>query len=102
MTVMVARRLSPVLPEVTVPLATLQGQAARPGENRLLGPLDPALARDLAAAAARSPASRWEVTIVDDHGYAVGHGLPAPDAQAAGNGNHSSSRGLPAARCTPA
>jgi hypothetical protein len=60
---------------VTVPLATLQGRAARAGENRLLGPLDPAMARDLAAAAARSTCSRWEVTIVDDHGYAAGHGI---------------------------
>ena len=66
------------LPEVTVPLATLQGRADRPGDNRLLGPLDPALARDLAAAAARSPASRWEVTIVDDQGYATGHGIARP------------------------
>ncbi|MGH3206576.1 MAG: hypothetical protein ACRDNO_02310, partial [Trebonia sp.] len=65
----------PVLPEVTVPLATLQGRAARAGENRLLGPLDPALSRDLALAAARSPDSRWELTIVDDQGYAVGHGV---------------------------
>jgi hypothetical protein len=63
------------LPEVTVPLATLRGLAARAGENRLLGPLDPAMARDLAAAAARSPHSRWEVTIVDAQGYAVGHGI---------------------------
>ena len=66
------------LPEVTVPLDTLQGRAARAGDNRLLGPLDPAMARDLAAAAARSPHSRWEVTIVDDHGYAVGHGIARP------------------------
>ncbi len=66
------------LPEVTVPLDTLQGTAARAGDNRLLGPLDPALARDLAAAAARSPGSRWEVTIVDDRGYAVGHGIARP------------------------
>jgi hypothetical protein len=64
-----------VLPAVTVPLATLLGLAERPGENRLLGAFDPALARDLAAAAARSPLSRWEVTIVDRHGYAVGHGV---------------------------
>jgi len=28
----------PVLPEVTVPLATLQATAARPGDSRLLGP----------------------------------------------------------------
>jgi hypothetical protein len=67
-----------VLPEVMVPLATLQGLAERPGDNRLLGPLDPAMARDLAASAARSSASRWEVTIVDDHGYAVGHGIARP------------------------
>jgi hypothetical protein len=66
------------LPEVTVPLATLQGQANRPGDNRLLGPLDPAMARDLAAAAARSPSSQWEVTIVDDQGYAIGHGIARP------------------------
>ncbi len=63
------------LPEVTVPLTTLQGRAERPGENRLLGPLDPAMARDLAAAAARSPHSRWEVTVVDVQGYAIGHGV---------------------------
>ena len=68
----------PVLPEVTAPLATLQGRAERPGDNRLLGPLDPALIRDLAAAAARHPFSRWEVTIVDDQGYAVGHGVARP------------------------
>ncbi len=66
------------LPEVTVPLATLQHRAARAGDSRLLGPLDPALARDLAAAAARSPASRWELTIVDQHGYATGHGTARP------------------------
>jgi hypothetical protein len=66
------------LAEVTIPLATLQGRAQRPGDNRLLGPLDPAMARDLAAAAARSPHSRWEVTIVDEHGYAAGHGIARP------------------------
>jgi hypothetical protein len=65
----------PVLPEVTAPLTTLQRGAKRPGDNRLLGPLDPALTRDLAAAAARSPYATWEVTIVDDHGYAIGHGI---------------------------
>jgi hypothetical protein len=68
----------PVLPEVIAPLATLQGRAKRPGDNRLLGPLDPALTRDLAAAAARSPSARWEITIIDDHGYATGHGIAHP------------------------
>jgi hypothetical protein len=63
---------------VTVPLATLLGRAERAGENRLLGPLDPALTRELARAAARSPHSRWEVTIVDEHGHAIGHGPARP------------------------
>ena len=66
------------LAEVTVPLATLQRQAERAGDNRLLGPLDPALARDLAAAAARSPRSRWEITVVDENGYATGYGIGRP------------------------
>jgi len=66
------------LPEVAAPLATLQKRAERAGETRLLGPLDPALTRDLAEAAARSPHSRWGVTIVDDHGYAIGHGIARP------------------------
>jgi hypothetical protein len=83
----------PVLPEVTVPLATLQGRAERPGDNRLLGPLDPAVARDLAAAAARSPSSRWEVTVVDGHGYAVGHGIAR--AGRAGQRQETQPSGLP-------
>jgi hypothetical protein len=40
---------------LTVPLATLLGLAGRPGELGPAGPIDPALARDLAAAAARNP-----------------------------------------------
>jgi hypothetical protein len=70
--------------EVTVPLATVQGLARSAGENRLLGPLDPALTRDLAAAAARSPYSRWSVTVVDEHGYAVGHGVARARSAATG------------------
>src|SRR5437016_1284041 len=40
---------------LTVPLATLAGLADRPGELGSLGPVDPWLARDLAAAAAANP-----------------------------------------------
>ena len=47
---------------LTVPLATLAGLADRPGELGGLGPVDPWLARDLAAAAAREP----EVHLVPD------------------------------------
>ncbi len=71
---------APPLAEVTVPLATLQHRAERAGDNRRLGPLDPALARDLAAAAARSPNSRWEIIAVDEHGYAIAHGIARPPA----------------------
>ncbi|HEX9039737.1 MAG TPA: DUF222 domain-containing protein [Trebonia sp.] len=63
------------LAELTIPLATLRHRAARAGDSRLLGLIDPALARDLASAAARSPGSRWELTIVDEHGYTIGHGI---------------------------
>jgi hypothetical protein len=66
------------LATLTVPLATLQHRAERAGDSRLLGPIDPALARELAAAAARSPQSRWELIVVDEHGYATGHGIARP------------------------
>src|SRR5690348_3139858 len=36
-----------LLPEVTAPLVTLQRRAERPGDNRLLGPLDSAMTREL-------------------------------------------------------
>ena len=40
---------------LTVPLATVTGLADRPGELAGIGPVDPWLARDLAAAAAQQP-----------------------------------------------
>jgi Domain of unknown function (DUF222) len=72
--------VSPVLPaltaraNLTIPLATLQQLAERPGTGHGLGPLDPALARDLAATAANSPHSRFCVTVTDPTGIAIGHG----------------------------
>jgi hypothetical protein len=64
---------------LTVPLATLTGLADRPGELAGLGPVDPWLARDLAAAAAANPASTWCVTVTDEHGHAIGHGCARPE-----------------------
>jgi hypothetical protein len=64
----------PARSNLTLPLATLLGLAERPGAGHGLGPLDPALVRDLAVAAARSPHSQWCVTITDASGYAIGHG----------------------------
>ena len=63
---------------LTAPLATLARLADRPGELAGLGPIDPWLARDLAAAAARNPKTTWCVTVTDEHGHAVGHGCARP------------------------
>ena len=64
---------------LTVPLGTAAGLADRPGELAGLGPVDPWLARDLVAAAARNPATTWCVTVTDQHGHAVGHGCARPE-----------------------
>ncbi len=64
---------------LTIPLGTYLGQADRPGHSHGLGPIDPKLARDLAAAAARNPHSRWCVTVTDADGIAIGHGCAKPN-----------------------
>jgi hypothetical protein len=64
---------------LTVPLSTATGLADRPGELAGLGPVDPWLARDLIAAAARNPKTTWCVTVTDRQGHAVGHGCARPE-----------------------
>ena len=66
---------------LTAPLVTLTRLAGRPGELAGLGPVDPWLARDLAAAAARNPSSTWCVTVTDEHGHAIGHGCARPESK---------------------
>ena len=87
---------------LTVPLATLAGLADRPGELAGLGPVDPWLARDLAAAAARNPKTTWCVTVTDQHGHAVGHGCARPEPKShrkrAGPGRHRARPGSPSPR----
>ncbi len=74
---------------LTIPLATLLGLAERPGELSGLGPVDPALARDLAKAAAANPKTTWCLTVTDQHGHATGHGCakPEPRTRITGSGN---------------
>jgi hypothetical protein len=59
---------------VTIPWATLQGQSEVPGEAGGFGLLDGDDARDLAAAAARHPGTRWCVTALNPDGTAAAHG----------------------------
>ena len=63
---------------LTVPEATVTSHADRPGELAGIGPVDPDLARELAATAARNPRSTWCITVTDQHGHAVGHGCARP------------------------
>jgi len=63
---------------LTIPESTLTRRAARPGELAGLGPIDPDLARDLAAAAARNPRSTWCLTVTDRQSHAIGHGCARP------------------------
>jgi len=64
--------------DLIVPLATLLRLAERPGEIHGFGLLDPALARELAAAAAASPRAEVCVTVTSPEGYAIGHGCARP------------------------
>jgi len=68
---------------ITVPLATCLGRSGTPGEAAGFGLLDARSARDLIAAAARHPRTRWCVTVLHPDGTAAAHGCapgrhPAP------------------------
>ncbi len=58
---------------ITIPAATLQGQSETPGEAGGFGLLDGDDARDLAAAAARHPRTRWCITALNPDGTAAAH-----------------------------
>ena len=67
---------------ITIPLTTYQGRSDTPGEADGFGIVDGDDARDLAAAAARHPRTRWCVTALNPDGTAAAHGClpgrPAP------------------------
>jgi hypothetical protein len=59
---------------ITIPLTTYQGRSDTPGEAGGFGILDGDNARDLVAAAARHPRTRWCVTALNPDGTAAAHG----------------------------
>ena len=59
---------------LTIPLTAWLGLTGQPGEAAGYGPLDAAACRDLTAALASVPGSRWCVTITSPRGAALGHG----------------------------
>jgi Domain of unknown function (DUF222) len=58
---------------ITIPLTTYQGRSDAPGEADGYGILDGDDARDLAAAAARHPRTRWCITALNPDGTAAAH-----------------------------
>jgi hypothetical protein len=73
---------------LTVPLLTHLGLTSEPGLVAGFGPVDPALARELAARAAAHPASRFCVTVTGPDRQAIGHGcIPGrpPDLSRSGS-----------------
>jgi hypothetical protein len=62
---------------ITVPHTALGGDAGPPGEVAGFGITDHADTRDLIAAAARNPATRWCVTVLNPGGTAAAHGCAA-------------------------
>ena len=59
---------------ITVPHTALEGDSGPPGEVAGFGILDHADTRDLVAAAARNPATRWCVTVLYPDETAAAHG----------------------------
>ncbi len=57
-----------------MPLETLQGMSETPGEVGAFGLIDAPDARDLVAAAARHPRTRWCITALNPDGTAAAHG----------------------------
>ncbi|MBV9379729.1 MAG: HNH endonuclease [Streptosporangiaceae bacterium] len=77
---------------ITIPLATLLGTGAAPGDAAGFGLLDPAAARDLAATASHHPATRWCVTLTGHDGTATAHGC-APGQHPYHPGQHPAAGG---------
>jgi hypothetical protein len=80
------------LADLTIPLLTFLGLADRPGMMSRTGPVDPDLARTLAAAAARNPDSTWCITITGTDHRPVAHGCGRPPPRKRGRGKPASAQ----------
>jgi hypothetical protein len=85
----------PALTNITISAGTLLGWSDAPAEVAGFGLLDPGSARDLVAAAAQHPRSRWCVTVLGEDGEAIAHGCASgrhpwtpATARAGPDGNH--------------
>jgi hypothetical protein len=95
----ISRRRLAARVNLTVPLTTLLGLAAAPGHIVGFGPLDPPLARALAALAANHPASRYCLTVTGDDGHPLGHGcIPGRPPDLGPGSNSASDPGPPPPR----
>jgi hypothetical protein len=86
--------LTIALSDLTLPLLTFLGLAERPGTMSRIGPVDPDLARTLAAAAARNPGSTWCITVTgtDHRPVAHGCGRPPPRGRKRGRGKRAAAQ----------
>jgi hypothetical protein len=84
--------LTIALPDLTLPLLTFLGLAERPGMMSRIGPIDPDLARTLAAAAARNPNSTWCSTVTGTGHRPVSHGCGRPPPRERGRGKPSAAQ----------
>jgi hypothetical protein len=78
-------RLSGVI-HLTMPLTAWEGRTDSPGLITGLGPFDAVACRDLGAALAAHPDTRYCLTLTDRHGHAVAHGCDTGRASRAGPG----------------
>jgi len=96
--------LTIALADLTIPLLTFPGLAERPGMMSRTGPVDPDLARTLAAAAARNPDSTWCITVTGTGHRPVAHGCgrPPPRNRKRGRGRRGAAQTGEPARDGPA
>ena len=81
------------LVNITVPWSALTGQSAAPADVAGFGLADAADARDLVAAAARDPRTRWCVTALHPDGTAAAHGCAAGRHPPPGTGDPTATPG---------